>query len=100
MTNLQAQKIEWLQEQFEVASQVIVEEAQFESTFDGTAGGLDRFSRIPLDLAQENNLAGGQYYGGADVCFPEDEGNNDAVAVYVVVDAPWMWCTLTQSISV
>jgi deoxyinosine 3'endonuclease (endonuclease V) len=84
--DLEAQRHSWIQEQLDVASQVVVlpdSDPQLEEH------SAKRFQAIRLlnDTIHTTTPSNSNYfYGGVDVSFPTDE-KDPAVAVYVIIDA-------------
>lgn len=82
MSDHEAQRQAWLEEQHVIASQVIV----VEDNVDAAIPLNDRFSLLPsTPIDSDSNAVRNYYVGGVDVSFPPHE-QDPAVAVYVVLD--------------
>ena len=74
----------WQEEQHSIASQVVVPE--YSAAHQAQSSG--RYAQLSSYNINGQTTAGNKNYlliGGVDVSFPEDEANEDAVAVYVIL---------------
>ena len=80
---MEQQMEQWLQEQREICSRVIL--LPEDETDDSDVANSSSQQRFHKKYITRSNI-GGRYFGGVDVSFPEDD-KNPSVAVYVIVDA-------------